>query len=126
MSGIGARGPVHSRQLGMVELYAKAIGAGAAAPTGLEGDASGVTRSGAGVYVFTFPIPSGGLDIRDVNVSIRQASSKELIPFYTYDESAGTVTVTVKDATNATPFTDTDLTSSEEIHIVVKVKTLKV
>lgn len=124
MSGVGARGPVAARQLGMIVLSAKCVGAGAATPTGLEGDASSVARSGTGDYVFTFPSFSGGLDIRGVHASVRQADTVDLVPFYTYDEAAGTVTVTTKDAGAA--FAEADISSSEELHVIVWAKTLKV
>lgn len=110
-----------SLQLGLVELTMKCVGAGAADPTGLEGDAESVARDAAGTYTFQLP-GEGSLDIRDVRPSIKQGATLELVPFFDYDETARTVTIVVKDATNATPFTDTDLTSSEVLHVSVLVK----
>ncbi|MEQ9074099.1 MAG: hypothetical protein RLP09_09600 [Sandaracinaceae bacterium] len=116
--------PMAAVQRGMVELYAKCVGAGTSVPTGLEGDAISVSRSGAGIYVLTFP-GDGDFDVRDVRASIRQAASSDLVAHFTYDEAARTVTVNVKNATHATPFTDADITSSETLHVVVTLKTSK-
>lgn len=115
-----------ARQLGMVELSAKCVGNGASNPTGLEGDATSVVRDDTGDYTITFPGLTGGLDIRNVDVFIAQAATSDLVPFATYNEANKTVTVTVKDATAGTPFSEADLSSSETLHVVVKVKTTKV
>lgn len=122
--GFGMGSPMQGKQDGLRVYTAKGVGAGAATLTSLEGDASSVSYDASGIYTFTFP---GDVtwDIRDVQVSIKQAATKELFGLATYSESARTVTVVIKDATNATPFTDTDLTSSETLHLVVLVKTTK-
>lgn len=121
--GKGLASRVDARQLGMRRLTAKCVGAGTSTPTGLEGDASGVVRDDVGDYTFTF-IGDRAFDIRDVHVSIKQAATKDLVPFFTYDEAARTVTVTVKNA--ASSFAEADITSSEVLHVTVDVKTSKV
>lgn len=123
MSGIGARGPVAARQLGMVMFSMKCVGAGTSTPTGLEGDAASVARSGVGDYVFTLPSFSGGLDIRGVHATVKQADTKDIVPFVNYDEAAGTVTITTKNA--GASFAELDLTSSEELSVIVWVKTTR-
>lgn len=118
MLGKGMTSPVHARQRGLVAWAAKCVGAGTSAPTGLEGDAESVTRSGEGVYVLTFPGDTS-LDVRGVHVSISQAGTSDLYATHTYDEDARTVTVTVKDATDGTAFSEADLSSSETLHVIV-------
>lgn len=110
--------PLRATQFGLVEMVAKCVGAGSSDPTALEGDATSVSRSATGTYVVTFP--GATLDVRDVHVSIRQAASKDLFHTFTYDESAGTVTVTVKNG--AASFADIDLTTDETLHVRVLVK----
>lgn len=120
--GKGMASPMHAYQLGMRLLVAKCVGAGTSTPTGLEGDAVSLSRTGVGDYEFTFD-GEGALDIRDVNVSVRQAATKDVVPFFTYDEAARTVTVTTKNAAGS--FAEIDLTSSEELLVSLWVKTTK-
>lgn len=116
--GYGMGAPMSAGQLGMRILNAKCVGAGTSAPTGLEGDAASVSRSGTGVYVVTF---AGDVtfDVRDCQVSIRQAGSKDLFCTWTYDEAARTVTVNVKNG--ASSFAEIDLTTSETLHVTLLV-----
>lgn len=111
--------PLRSTQFGLVEMVAKCVGAATSDPTSVEGDVTSITRSGTGTYLITFD-GGGTFDVRDVHVSISQAASKDLFTTHTYDESARTVTVTVKNA--GASFAEIDLTSSETLHVRLLIK----